>query len=569
MAKNDTFCTSMKTYMDAKYPIMLVESSEEERACEKLLALAPTIQLPLEIQKKDERGAGMVDRHGRPVTQTEIFHPNVVEWTATKGFARLTLNTRGKVLRTSMSGPMPIQKALTEVGTREITSKFPTIFVMKDVHNLISPGNQGAIEPISVRMLRDLYTTMMGSPDSLVLLCPEMDIPNDLKKQVTIVDLPLPRVEELEAILTAALEEGSHLERYAKIVKPLLKNAKKRKQIAQSGLGMTAIEFENAVAKGFTLLNLSPAEVISEKAQVIRKSGMLTYREPTVTMEQVGGLEVYKQWLINAKARFEPEAAEYGLQPPKGILLVGPPGTGKSMLCDLTANYLELSELWFKIAGTVSKYVGQGTRNMQKGLDFAHTLAPVVLVFDEGEKFLAGTHEENTHMIGTWLTDYETHDDGVFTMMTCNDYEGLRPEVLQRFERVFYVGPPSEIERMEIFAAKIKAIESKRPYESEAFDLKALAAATPGYVGREIRTIIKESLILAYSQPNHERLETSHILDYLQTSNYKPTTVQKAEQINKMVEWANANATNASARPRDVVSRDEIGQMDAPKSRFG
>ena len=534
----DKFCKELRTYIDSRHPFILVESSEEDRVSKKTRQLVST--LPSQLQ------------------------PQVFEWSVFSGFSRIATGTNGKPIVERLNvGAGQIVSALEVIRSRQIAGSAPAIYLMKDVHNLLSQG--GNIDPLGVRALRDLYPVVMNSFDTVLFVSPEMEIPNDLQKQIVVLDLPLPTEDELGGILRNAIEGTKRRDDTRDPSATACKATVTRieadlnllGQTAQAGRGLTAIEYDNAVAKGITLGELSPSQIIKEKKQIIRKSGVLEYMEPTVTMDQVGGLENYKEWLMSCVNRFKPEAREFGLEAPKGCLLVGPPGTGKSMLAELTAYSLNIAMARLEIAKTVSKWVGQSARNMKRALNLGHEMSPIVFFMDEGETLLAGKHEENANMTGVWLTDFEMHNDGMFTILTCNNQEGLRPEVLQRFERVFYVGAPSRLEREQIFAAKIRAIPSKIPYDPVDFDLPALAEATSGFVGREIRTVIKESLTVAYAK--RERMDTNTIVSYLENSNIQPTTVQRADEINAMVQWARKNATNAS-KP-DASSKKEIGVM--------
>lgn len=523
---------TISVFTRAKYPILAVETFEEKRVTKLLSQLA-----------QDQ---------GR-----ELYC-----WTITQGLIDRKENPVGQ----SKGNPLAVLDEILHMQNE-------AIFLLKDFHRYME-------EPTIVRYFRDLHSKLKDQRKTIVLLSPKVAIPHDLQKSITLVDFPLPEYSELEEILVESVEQlrrktddlelrygdsededeqgaiKEECERLTEIYSTLTSQLDERKdKLVQALAGLTFDEAENVVAMCIVKHDLNIATINAEKKQIIRKSGTLEYYEASEGMGEIGGLDELKKWTKKAAKRFSQEAKDYGLEPPRGILLIGPPGTGKSLSAKAIANALQVPLLQFDIGAAASSLYGQTTQNAIGAFKLAEAVSPCVLWIDEIEKGMASGqggndsgHEETSRMRGAMLTRWEETQAAVFKIGTSNSPFNLAPEIMQRFEVIFFVDAPQHNERKEIFAAKLREV-NRNPKD---FDLNALAQATDNFVGREIRTIVREALATAFYEDGRE-LETRDMI-YI-ASKMTPMLIQKKEDIDALREWAKSNAIPASAPESRKVSR--------------
>jgi SpoVK/Ycf46/Vps4 family AAA+-type ATPase len=458
------------------------------------------------------------------------------------------------------------------------------IFVIEDFHKYLDNA------PIQ-RKLRDLFSNLKNTKKNIVLLSPAIKLPVDLQKSVTLLDLPLPDSSELNEILCMGL---TGLENQAKEITTQINSLKGQKdpesqaqvtdlkgkltrvnenrdqmnqqyktskdRIIRAGLGLTADEFENVIAKCMVSGDLSIKVITNEKKQIIKKSGVCEYFETDENSKSIGGLNRLKRHIASVSKRFSPAAKEFGIDPPRGVIMIGVPGGGKSLTAKAAANEMQLPLLRLDMSQIVSKFYGEASNNMRSVWKLANTIAPCILWVDEIEKGLGtGTggemHEETARLFGAFLTEME-ESQGVFVVATCNDERSLKAELLARFPRTFFVDIPTPKELPEIIEIHIK--KTKR--DPKKFNIPAIAEAANGFVGREIRNAVQDALSDAFD--HDEELSTEYIIK--QFKNKKSITVQKAADINRMRTWANENAENAS----DVEVKPITHSSNPTKNRF-
>lgn len=526
-------------HIRAKYPLICVETHEEWRVIQVLAEAAGP----------------------------EGLSRNLLYWSMTRGLIDLTEN-----LPEIVSGEIKVvegqdislsknQDGIYEIIPTEHTGyadpyqvlediqRYPEggIFILADYHQYIRAKNP---DPSTIRKVRDLFAGLKDTRKTIVIVCPKIDLPEDLEKEVTFLDLPLPNRDELGAMLDLAVqeireiaEEGDERTREAlEVIEPQLAD---RDKIVEAGLGLTRAEWENVVAKCFVTRRLETSLINQEKRQIIKKGGLLEFYETPDSMNQVGGLDNLKAWVQKARLRFSPKAKAFGLNPPRGILLVGPPGTGKSLVAKVASHELQIPALRLDMSLIASKYYGETSTNIRKALDMADAIAPVELWLDEVEKMFAsgqggsGGHEESMRSLGAVLTHFEESTHPVFRIATCNQIQNLPPEFMARFEKVFFVDLPNKKEREEIFAIHLTQVGR----DPENFDLPSLAAATEKFVGREIRNIVQEALQTAFYEGGE--LTTDHLLTEARKIN--PIFTQKEDEINILRAWAEKNAEPASS----------------------
>jgi len=515
------FEKQIEMHIKAKYPIILVESYEENRV----------ITAAKNATKCDQ-----------------LKEMGVISWSVTRGLERIS--REGETMYTVQKDINDPIQLLNEI------EKYirPAIFVVKDIHPfLLDPSGAATL----TRKIRDIYAVLKCSDIDKVIIfvSPSMTIPCDLQKCIVVIDLPLPTKDELGEVLDAALtgikKQGMTVDYIAGLVEKFNEQLKDRDAILTAGLGLTLEEFENVVAKCFAAHCIDVKTINEEKKQIIRKSGILEYFEANETMDSVGGLDVLKEWIKRAKKRFGKKAEEFGLEPPKGILLIGPPGTGKTLSAKVIAHELRLPMVVLDMGELASKYYGETSNRVKQALKLATAISPCLLLFDECEKMfstgggLTGEgHEETMRAIGTLLTDFEENTAPIVRVGTCNNPFNLKPEFMQRFDTIWFVDLPSTPERSEILSIQIKRVKR----DPAKFDVSTLAIALDGFVGREIRNLIKEAMVVAFDLNGD--LTTDIIAS--EAGKITPTSKQKEEDIKKMREWASKNARNAS-NPESAV----------------
>ncbi|GIW72548.1 MAG: hypothetical protein KatS3mg102_2090 [Planctomycetota bacterium] len=390
-----------------------------------------------------------------------------------------------------------------------------------------------------------------------------LKVPPELEKEVAVVDFDLPNAEQLgfirDGVLASVADDPQ--------VQTNLDEREKEK-IADAALGLTAVEAENVFAKSLVKYKRFDIDVIlQEKEQIIRKSGLLEFLHPYETLEGVGGLEQLKSWLSKRTKAFTREAREFGLPQPKGILLIGVPGCGKSLTAKSIGNLWQLPLLRLDVGRVFGSLVGSSEENIRRAIRTAESIAPCVLWLDELEKGLSGVQSSGAsdagttaRVFGTFITWLQEKTTPVFVIATANQVKLLPPELLRkgRFDEIFFVDLPSAEERREIFQIHIrKASTPTHPRRPEDFDLDALVEASEGYSGAEIEEAVKAALYDAFDQGMD--LNTELLLQALDDTVPLSQTMQ--EEITAMREWAKTRARFASVqtlREKSAVRKLEL-----------
>lgn len=430
----------------------------------------------------------------------------------------------------------------------------PSVFLFKDINFCIKDHQ-------IMRTIRNINYKFKVENKLLVFCCPQLEVPTELAKSINMLGLQLPSVGELansfdnaiKTIEKSAKSDAETKKYFNKYVKPQLHL---RDEMAYAALGLTTEEFENIIAQCIITGDFGLDAILREKKQTIQKSGVLEFYEALEDLSDIGGLNVLKEEILKYRGRFTKDAVKFGLEPPKGVLLVGPPGTGKSLSVKVIAKVLGLPLLRIDMSRIASKWYGETTGRLRLALKIAEAMSPCILWFDEVEKmFSTGEgegHEETQRANSVWLTHFEECRAPIFNVATCN-HTTVKPELMQRFERAFFLDLPDMSARKEIFAIHI----AKTGRDPGKFNLDELALATEGFVGREIRVVVKEGLATAfYAEPRRDLLTEDMVAEALRMT---PTSQQKEREITMLREWASTNAINASCRvnKRSVEKNDK------------
>src|SRR5215472_16467628 len=369
--------------------------------------------------------------------------------------------------------------------------------MFKDFHPFLTKSNFAV-----VRKLKEIALHLKNSFKTIILVSPMMEIPTELEKEITVLNYPLPTREDLGSLLDKILAEVTQVKQIH-----LDFDGHGRERLLQAALGLTLGEAENVFAKiivkGERLSGDDVDDVFAEKQQIIRKSGLLEYYATSESFANVGGLSVLKDWLNKRALAFSSEAREFGLPPPKGILMLGVQGCGKSLCAKAVSTQWKLPLLRFDMGRMFGSLVGSSEENVRRAIAVAESVAPAILWVDEIDKAFAGSQGSGisdggttARVFGTFLTWLSEKTAPVFVVATANDISQLPPELLRkgRLDEIFFVDLPSQQERLEVFRIHL----AKRGRDAAQFDLEALAAASRDFSGAEIEEAINSALYDAF-----------------------------------------------------------------------
>jgi SpoVK/Ycf46/Vps4 family AAA+-type ATPase len=447
------------------------------------------------------------------------------------------------------------------------------IYVMRDMHKVLTNDVP--------RVLRDMYDQLLNDKKTIIILAPYLGhgsmgdkrgIEPTLEKQITVVNFDLPSHEHMVKITKRAVQSLRRSEAVRKKAH-LDYTDEEYREFTRALQGLTKQEIENVISTCMVhLKRIDAHRLLMEKKNIIRKSDILEYIDSTVTTKDVGGMDEAKSFFRNYKDAFSDEAQEYGVEPLRGVLLTGVPGTGKSLLAKGIADEWKLPLLRLDVGRVMTGLVGGSEQRMREAIQTAEAVAPCVLWIDEIEKALSGTGSSNfsdggtlSRVFGTLLTGMQEGMKGITVVATANDISKLPPELIRRFNEVFFVDLPTDAERDEIFRIHL----AKRKRDVKNFDIKALLKKSEGYTGAEIEKAVKDGLAIAWSD-SHREIETKDLIQAL--SGTKPISKVMGEQIAKLQDWARNRARYASSKaaakaaPGQQVVTTESGKQHDLKS---
>jgi len=415
------------------------------------------------------------------------------------------------------------------------------VFILKDFHRQMD-------NPVVVRRLRDVGQKFSANRRTLVLTAPTIEMPPELASLVEFLDLPLPDQVRLREIIreTYTRMAGNHTLK-------LQLDADGVDAMAANLRGLTEEEAERAISQAVVArLSLSTdcvTDVLEAKKATLKRSEMLEFVEANDTMSAVGGLENLKNWLAQRRSSWDASARDFGLEPPKGVIILGVQGCGKSLCARAVAGEWKLPLVKFDTAAIYDKYIGETEKRIQKVFKVAEGLAPCVLWIDELEKVFAGSGPDSasadagvsSRLLASFLSWMQDRKAPVFVAATCNNVTVLPPELIRkgRFDELFFVDLPNQEERKQVFAIQLK----KRKRNPQDYDLDRVAEAAKGFSGAEIESVVQTALYAAFSNKNE--LTNDDLLRAL--SSTVPLSVTRAEEIAELRAWAKERAVRASA----------------------
>lgn len=493
--------SEIETLIRARYPIIYIVSQEEKRVIDRLKQCA--------------------DRLGR-ITFT---------WSALRG-----LELHADLLQKQSAGATCLapEDAITHIRQSDDQ---PSLFLLLDFHPYLQ-------DPRLIRSLRETAQVVRHSRNTIVLISPRLELPVEIEKDVVVIDFPLPGPTELLNVLSSLCRNVSrkHPERI-QISTP------QAETLVQAAQGLTAVEAEHAFSRAIVtdgrLTADDQAVVLNEKQQIIRKSGILRFCPPGPSLDDIGGLAALKTWLLKRARGFSTAARDFGLPPPRGILLLGAPGVGKSLVAKAASAAWNLPLLSLDMGRIFSSFIGASEQNMRDAIRLAECTAPAVLWIDEIEKGFAGSNAQSvdggaaSRIFGTFLTWMQEKQAPLFVIATANQINALPPELLRRgrFDENFFADLPAPDVRLEILGIHLR----KRSRNPDLIDLSEVVSLTHGFSGAEIEHVVIEALYAAFAESREIHRE-----DLVRAARLLvPLSVTFDKQLNDLRGWARGRAMKA------------------------
>lgn len=515
----------LKVLIDSSTPIVVMETVEEVRAVRMVRAACSALNLA------------------------------AFEWTIASGLARSGSGSLESRLEQSIPGGYRAgsvddvaESAKALYDSREPSKMLANLegitieaaFILKDLHRHMD-------DPVVVRRLRDVGQKFATNRRTIILTAPKISIPPELASLVEYLELPIPDRQRLRQIIDEVLVRVSKTHTLQRRLDPTGLDA-----MAENLRGLTEEEAERAISQAlvsrYALCPEIVTDVLDAKKALLKRSEMLEFVEASDTLASLGGLDNLKRFLEQRRGSWEEQARDFGLDPPRGVIILGVQGCGKSMCARAIAGEWKLPLVKFDTAAVYDKYIGETEKRIQKVFKVAEGLAPCVLWIDELEKVFAGSGPDSasadagvsSRLLASFLSWMQDRKAPVFVAATCNNVSALPPELIRkgRFDELFFVDLPSQAERKQIFAIQL----GKRKRNPADFNLDQAAAAAQGFSGAEIESVVQTALYVAYSQKRP--LTTQHLLTAIQAT--VPLSTTRAEEIEALRDWAEKRAVPAS-----------------------
>ena len=540
----------LKVLLNSSTPIVVMETVEEMRA----VSLVRTACSELSLAVFEWSIADGLIRFGsgvaapQPVAQTSWVppRPDYRAGSLPQGnseadrLVRAVMSSAG-----SDSGAAPKSAMYNTADPVQALANLETLtveaaFVLKDFHRHMD-------NPVVVRRLRDVGQKFSANRRTLILTAPSIEMPPELAGLVEFLDLPLPDVNRLREII-----RETYTRMAATHTLKLQLDANGVDAMADNLRGLTEETAERAVSQTLVgRLALSPdciTDVLEAKKALMKRSDMLEFVDCTTNMSSVGGLDNLKRWLQQREGSWDDHARQFGLDPPKGVIILGVQGCGKSLCAQAVAGEWKLPLVKFDTAAVYDKFIGETEKRIQKVFQVAEGLAPCVLWIDELEKVFAGSGPDSasadagvsSRLLASFLSWMQERKPAVFVAATCNNITVLPPELIRkgRFDELFFVDLPNAAERRQIFSIQL----TKRKRNPAAYDLDRLATAAEGFSGAEIESSVQTALYAAFARK--QELSTEDLLTALAST--VPLSVTRSEEVDKLRAWARGRAVWAS-----------------------
>ena len=503
----------------ARYPLIYLVSPEEARAEEHLDSL-----------------------------ETATAHTrNIIVWSITEGFRGRTDDQLNK----ECDDPT---EALNEILKWHADEESPCLFVLRDFHEYMQ-------DPIVKRRIRDLARILKDHYKNVIFLSPVQEIPQELTFDIVVLDFDLPDRDEVndavDIAVNGATESGIDIDL----------EEEERNELVDACLGLDLVAIDGVLSRSLVeLKRLDSQLVLREKEHIIKREGLLEFIQPTITIDDIGGLENLKRWLHKRRNAYTQEARDFCLPFPSGILLIGIPGTGKSLTAKCVGTLWNMPLLRLDIGRLFAGIVGASEENMRRAIRTMEAIAPCVVWVDEIDKGLSGSKSSGytdggtgARVFGSFITWMQEKTKPVFVIATANDVSALPPELLRkgRFDEIFALDLPTTTERERILEVHL----TKRRRPAESFDLKKLAVVAEGLTGAEIEQAVVTSLFDAFDA--NTDIDSPLLATKLKGTMGIAQTME--EDISHLREWQKTRALHASLQEKEVA----VGAKKGRKMELG
>ena len=482
----------LKVILRSRTPIIVIETRDEAR----MLEMLQTISIS---------AAG------------ENYQP-LFQWTVTDGLQRLDIALEPQAVN---SQPTDVLKHIRAVSK-------PGIYVLLDFHPFLD-------DPVHVRLIKDICIRYRDIPRQIVLISHTVKLPAELEAFSAKFDMSLPSEQERRNIVRKVADQwvaenpGSRVKADSKAHEMLIQNLAGLTYADTEQLARNAIFVDGAITKS------DLPGVMQAKYELLNRGGALQFEYDTARFGDVGGMSRLKTWLKQRRSVFRGDGKTAHLDSPKGIVLLGVQGCGKSLAAKATAGIFGVPLLRLDFGAIYDKYHGETERKLRESLQTADVMSPCVLWIDEIEKGIAGRGGEtgtSQRVLGTFLTWIAENKNQVFVVATANNINALPPELVRkgRFDEIFFVDLPSKATRAEILRIHL----ARRDQDPANFDIESIAANADGFSGSEVEQAIVSGLYAAHAQG--DTLSTEHILQELTLT--RPLSVVMHEKIAQLRQWA-------------------------------
>lgn len=493
-----TFKAKLVRYIDAGFPIIYINTFEED----KVDSLIPEISSGKEVY----------------------------EWNETNGY--IDFETK-----TPLQEDCTLERMLDQLKTPDLLDR--KILIFKDITAYLD-------EPRIVSKVKGLARMINQGVDATVIIVSSvLVIPKDIEKYVTILEMDYLNTDEIKTIIRGFAKDNLNQQVDEKLIE----------EFALAFKGLTEFEILNLLALSYAddgdLTRKDLRLIFDQKQQMIKKAGILEMIPLKETIDDIGGLENLKAWFIKKAKVYKNmnNAKKYGVDMPKGVLIAGVPGCGKSLNAKAAANLFEVPLLRLDMGRLMGKYVGESEGNLRSAIALAEAISPCVLWIDELEKAFAGIGgsgggaEVTTRLFGNFLTWMQEKESPTFVVATANDITQLPPELLRkgRFDEIFYVGLPNKEEREKIFNIHIK---KRRPQDLKNIKVKELVSITEGFSGADIEGVVKDAIESAFAE-DKTSIQTADVIDAIKDT-HSLSEIMK-DSLEKMTkEYENRKFKSAS-----------------------
>ena len=474
-------------------------------------------------------------------------------------------------------GAVDFETKVKKESITDLYSFLDTLYsegIKTNVFLLIKNAEEEMKDSKNIAYIKKIAETRYSSPDynfTIIVISEAETVPKELEKFTSILDIPNMSKDEIEKYILKFSKDNN-----------IKVDEKDIGEVAISLKGLTKLEIDhvlNMIIESKNNISISGRDIIiKEKGQIIKKSSILEIIDFKEKIEDIGGLEGLKEWLKSKAQVFRrlDEAKKFGVDTPKGVLLVGMPGCGKSLAAKASARLFNVPLLRLDIGRLLGKYVGESEHNMRVALKTAESISPCILWIDEIEKAFAGINQDGgasditKRLFGQFLTWLQEKENTVFVVATANDITAFPPEFLRkgRFDEIFFIDFPNEEEREKIFKIHLE----KRGKLNDKIDIKELAEKTIGYCGSDIEEVVKmtvETIFNVEDIENEEdsKLTTQDLLDSIKTiDSLSNILADKIEVLKKGYEKFKIKSASKKIAPTQRIKEkfkvDKVLELD-------